>query len=271
MYGLEPTAGVAYNAYVPILQSAFAVSGSNPATTTTTTTRGSTTTTKATTTTTKATTVTTTSRVTSTGTTSLPSPTGACAARYGQCGVSRYPQHIEENNLDLTKYRVTAGQARHAVRAARRAPRRTSGTPNACRCETWQVNSSYGVTNLTTSKHRPHWHVACLRVKLRTGLSLCSCLVGDSFSQILRCVKSLPISCSPEVHSLSAVPSSRLACPKTVTLLTVKQSSFWRQGGSCSSTWKAVFDIPIAAVPSVCLRACFTMFEGRTSALVSHP
>jgi hypothetical protein len=271
MYGLEPTAGVAYNAYVPILQSAFAVSGSNPATTTTTTTRGSTTTTKATTTTTKATTVTTTSRVTSTGTTSLPSPTGACAARYGQCGVSRYPQHIEENNLDLTKYRVTAGQARHAVRAARRAPRRTSGTPNACRCETWQVNSSYGVTNLTTSKHRPHWHVACLRVKLRTGLSLCSCLVGDSFSQILRCVKSLPISCSPEVHSLSAVPSSRLACPKVVTLLTVKQSSFWRQGGSCSSTWKAVFDMPIAVVPSVCLRGCFTTFKGRTSALVSHP
>ncbi|GAB7329294.1 hypothetical protein MBLNU13_g01095t3 [Cladosporium sp. NU13] len=79
MYGLEPTNGVAYNAYMPILQSAFAVSGPSPTTTTTTTTRSATTTTKTTT-------ATTTSRVTSTGTTSLPSPTGACAARYGQCG-----------------------------------------------------------------------------------------------------------------------------------------------------------------------------------------
>lgn len=168
MYGLEPTAGVAYNAYVPILQSAFAVSGSNP-TTTTTTTRGSTTTTsRATTTTTKATTATTTSRVTSTGTTSLPSPTGACAARYGQCGVSRCPQHIEENNLNLTKYRATAGQARHAARADRLALRRTIGTPNACRCETWRVDSSCGAPNLAKSRHYTLWNLVCTRAKPRT-------------------------------------------------------------------------------------------------------
>lgn len=129
MYGLEPTNGVAYSAYMPILQSAFAVSGSNPTTTIASTT------TRATTTTTRATTATTTSRVTSTGTTSLPSPTGACAARYGQCGVSRHPQPNNMNDQDLTSYRATDGQARHAVRADRLAPKRTTGTRNACRCD----------------------------------------------------------------------------------------------------------------------------------------
>jgi endoglucanase len=83
MYGLEPTDGVAYNAYMPILQSAFAVSGPSP---TTTTTRTSTTTSKATTA------PTTTTRATSASSTkttsSSPAPTGNCAAKYGQCGVS---------------------------------------------------------------------------------------------------------------------------------------------------------------------------------------
>ena len=82
MYGLEPTDGVAYNAYMPILQSAFAVSGPSP---TTTTTRTSTTTSKATTaptTTTRATSATTTK------TSSSPAPTGNCAAKWSQCGVS---------------------------------------------------------------------------------------------------------------------------------------------------------------------------------------
>jgi hypothetical protein len=82
MYGLEPTDGVAYNAYVPILQSAFAVSGPSP---TTTTARTSTTTSRATTaptTTTRAT------SASSTKTSSSPAPTGNCAAKYGQCGVS---------------------------------------------------------------------------------------------------------------------------------------------------------------------------------------
>lgn len=161
MYGLEPTNGVAYNAYMPILQSAFAVSGSNPTTTATTTTRG-------TTTTTQATTATTTSRVTSTGTTSLPSPTGACAARYGQCGVSRNPQSQGENDCGLTKYRATDGEVPHAARADRLAPRRTTGTPNACRCdEMWQIGSSYGSPVSAASKQYPHGDMVRLRVKLR--------------------------------------------------------------------------------------------------------
>jgi len=82
MYGLEPTNGVAYSAYMPILQSAFAVSGPSPTTTTS----------KTATTTSKATTApTTTTRATSsssTMTSSTPAPTGNCAAKYGQCGVS---------------------------------------------------------------------------------------------------------------------------------------------------------------------------------------
>lgn len=180
MYGLEPTNGVAYNAYMPILQSAFAVSGSNPTTTTATTTRG-------TTTTTRATTATTTSRVTSTGTTSLPSPTGACAARYGQCGVSRFPQSHGKNDLGLTNYRVTDGEVRHAVRADRLAPRPTTGTLNACRRhEIWRVVSSYWGSVSSVSKHQcPRWHEVRLRVKLRTSPFICSYIVGDNFNQML--------------------------------------------------------------------------------------
>lgn len=151
MYGLEPTNGVAYNAYMPILQSAFAGSGSNPTTTTATTTRSSTTTTRATT-------ATTTSRVTSTGTTSLPSPTGACAARYGQCGVSQYPQSYRKNDLGLTKYRATDGQVRHAVRADRLAPKRTTGTPNACRRDAMFGGSTARIVfPLAASEHCLHW------------------------------------------------------------------------------------------------------------------
>jgi hypothetical protein len=88
IFGLEPTDGVAYSAYMPILQSAFAGAGSSPPTSTTTTSRSATTTTKAT----SAPTTATTTRVTTTttnGTTLSPSPTGNCAARYGQCGVSK--------------------------------------------------------------------------------------------------------------------------------------------------------------------------------------
>ena len=187
MYGLEPTNGVAYNAYMPILQSAFAVSGSNPTTTIATTT------TKATTTTTRATTATTTSRVTSTGTTSLPSPTGACAARYGQCGVSRRLQTHGENDFGLTIYRATDGQARHAVRADRLAPRRTTGTRNACRCDgIWRFHISYGVPILAASEQCPHWYVLCMRGKLRTRPLLFSYLVGDSSSQISKCSSKPP-------------------------------------------------------------------------------
>jgi hypothetical protein len=192
MYGLEPTNGVAYNAYMPILQSAFAVSGPSP-TTTATTTKSATTTTRATTTTTKATTATTTSRVTSTGTTSLPSPTGACAARFGQCGVSRDSEPPIESVFGLTKYRATDGQVRHAVRADRPAPRRTTGTPNACRCSGMRrADSSYGVQILVASKQCPHWHMVRLRGQLRTRPSACSYLVGDSPSQMLECFKEPP-------------------------------------------------------------------------------
>ena len=82
MYGLEPTDGVAYNAYMPILQSAFAVSGPSP---TTTSSRTTTTTSKATS---APTTTTRTTSVTTTRTSSNPAPTGNCVAKYGQCGVS---------------------------------------------------------------------------------------------------------------------------------------------------------------------------------------
>lgn len=163
---------------MPILQSAFAVSGTNPTTTATTTT------TIGTTTTTKATTATTTSRVTSTGTTSLPSPTGACAARYGQCGVSRYPQSHGENDLGLTNYRATDGEVRHAVRADRLAPRRTTGTHNACRCdESRRVDSSYWLLISAVGRNQcPCWHEVRLRVKSRTRPSIRSYVVGDSSS-----------------------------------------------------------------------------------------
>lgn len=86
MYGLEPTEGVAYNAYMPILQSAFAVSGPSP--TTTTSAKTTTTTSKATTaptTTTRATSA----SITKTTTSSSPAPTGSCAAKWAQCGVSK--------------------------------------------------------------------------------------------------------------------------------------------------------------------------------------
>lgn len=187
MYGLEPTNGVAYNAYMPILQSAFAVSGSNPTTTIATTT------TRATTTTTRATTATTTSRVTSTGTTSLPSPTGACAARFGQCGVSLYMKPYEENGLGLTHHRATDGAVRRAVRADRLAPRRTTGTRNVCRRdENRRIHSSYGVPIPAASEQCPHWYMLCMRGKLRIRPSLCSYLVGDSFTQISMCHSKSP-------------------------------------------------------------------------------
>ncbi|KAL1584111.1 hypothetical protein WHR41_07291 [Cladosporium halotolerans] len=76
MYGLEPTNGAAYNAYMPILQSAFAGSGSGGTTTATSTTSSRTT----------STTARTTSTATTTRTTSSPSPTGNCASKWGQCG-----------------------------------------------------------------------------------------------------------------------------------------------------------------------------------------
>jgi hypothetical protein len=100
--------------------------------------------------------------------------------------------------LGLTKHRATDGQALHAVRADRLAPRRTTGTPNACRCETWRVDSSCGAPNLAKSRHHPLWHLVCTRAKLRTRPSSCSYLVGDSSSQILKCYKTVPMSCSPE-------------------------------------------------------------------------
>lgn len=91
MYGLEPTQGAAYSAYMPILSSAFAGSGSGSTSTTAksaTTTTAKTTTSAKTTTTVTATTTTRTTAVPTTKTTATPTPTGNCAARYGQCGVS---------------------------------------------------------------------------------------------------------------------------------------------------------------------------------------
>lgn len=73
MYGLEPTQGVAYSAYMPILEAAFSGSGS-----------GSPTTTSKTTTSTR-----TTSTATTTRTSTSSTPGASCVARYAQCGVSR--------------------------------------------------------------------------------------------------------------------------------------------------------------------------------------
>jgi hypothetical protein len=129
MYGLEPTDGVAYNAYMPILQSAFAVSGPSP---TTTTSRTSTTTSKATTA------PTTTTRATSASSTkttsSSPAPTGNCAAKYGQCGVSIKSYRVWQLIIrtdHIPRALVTRAQLAASVDLPAR--RRTTTTRSACR------------------------------------------------------------------------------------------------------------------------------------------
>jgi hypothetical protein len=144
IFGLEPTDGVAYSAYVPILQSAFAGAGSSPSTSSTTTSRVTTTATRTTSVPTTATTTRATT-TTSNRTTSSPSPTGNCAARYGQCGVSERSLSSASGSRDLTKCRAPDIQAQRAVRAARRARRQTTGTPNACSSSMTCIRTRYNV------------------------------------------------------------------------------------------------------------------------------
>ena len=92
-----------------------------------------------------------------------------------------------ENNVGLTKYRATDGQVRHAVQADQLAPKRMTGTPNACRRnQIWRIDSSCGVPILGVSKCYTYWRMAHLTVMLRTIPSLRLYLVGGYSSQILR-------------------------------------------------------------------------------------
>lgn len=109
MYGLEPTNGAAYNAYMPILQSAFAGSGSGGTTTATSTTSSRTT----------STTARTTSTTTTTRTTSSPSPTGNCASKWSQCGVGiscksrKPPQNADDSVGQRMEWAVLLRERQH--------------------------------------------------------------------------------------------------------------------------------------------------------------
>lgn len=162
-------------------------------------------------------------------------------ARYGQCGVSRHPQFHGENDFGLTIYRATDGEVRHAVRADRLAPRPTTGTLNACRCdESRRVDSAYWLSvSAVGRKQCPRWHEVRSGVKSRTRPSIrsyCRRKLQSNIEMLHQILLSLTVTRS-------------MACSRNGMLTAFKQSRFLAPGAThTAARGRKFLDMPIAVV-----------------------